>query len=53
LTEEAEVVICYSTNCHDATEDVFNFDPTTGKIESLIILYDPHPLRERAGDKYA
>jgi hypothetical protein len=21
LTEEAEVVICYSTNCHDAIED--------------------------------
>lgn len=33
--------------------DVFNFDPSTGKIESMIILYDTHPIRQCVGDKYA
>jgi hypothetical protein len=33
--------------------DVFNFNPSTGKIESLIILYDTHPIRALVGDKYA
>jgi ketosteroid isomerase-like protein len=33
--------------------DVFNFDPSTGRIESLIILYDTHPIRGLVGDKYA
>ena len=33
--------------------DVFNFDPATGKIESMIILYDTHPIRQCVGDKYA
>lgn len=33
--------------------DVFNFDPGTGRIASMIILYDTHPIREAVGDKYA
>ena len=33
--------------------DVFNFNPSSGKIESMIILYDTHPIRQCVGDKYA
>jgi ketosteroid isomerase-like protein len=33
--------------------DVFDFDPETGAIRSLIILYDTHPLRESVGSQYA
>ena len=32
--------------------DVFTFNPDTGKIISMIILYDTHPIREAVGDKY-
>jgi ketosteroid isomerase-like protein len=32
--------------------DVFNFAPSTGRIESMIILYDTHPIRARVVDKY-
>lgn len=32
--------------------DVFTFNPGTGKIISMIILYDTHPIREAVGDKY-
>jgi hypothetical protein len=32
--------------------DVFTFNPETGKISSLVILYDTHPIREVAGDEY-
>lgn len=33
--------------------DVFDFDPATGAIRSLVILYDTHPLRDRVGSQYA
>ena len=32
--------------------DVFTFNPKTGKILSLVILYDTYPIRETVGDKY-
>jgi ketosteroid isomerase-like protein len=32
--------------------DVFNFN-ADGLIDSMIILYDTHPIRESVGDKYA
>lgn len=33
--------------------DVFGFRPSGDRIESMHIVYDTHPLRERVGDKYA
>lgn len=33
--------------------DVFGFRPGNPRIESMHIVYDTHPLRERVGDKYA
>lgn len=33
--------------------DVFGFQPGQDRIESMHIVYDTHPLRERVGDKYA
>ena len=33
--------------------DVFTFNPETGKISSMVILYDTHPIREAVGDEYA
>jgi hypothetical protein len=32
--------------------DVFTFNPQTGRIVSMIILYDTYPIREAVGDKY-
>ena len=32
--------------------DVFTFNPETGKILSMVILYDTHPIRESVGDPY-
>jgi hypothetical protein len=32
--------------------DVFTFNPRTGRIVSMIILYDTYPIREAVGDKY-
>ena len=32
--------------------DVFTFNPETGKIISMVILYDTYPIREAVGDKY-
>jgi len=32
--------------------DVFTFNPRTGKILSMVILYDTYPIRELVGDKY-
>jgi ketosteroid isomerase-like protein len=32
--------------------DVFNFNPSTGRIASMIILYDTHPIRAGVGDQY-
>jgi hypothetical protein len=32
--------------------DVFTFNPETGRIRSMVILYDTHPIREAVGDKY-
>ena len=32
--------------------DVFTFNPETGRISSLVILYDTYPIREVAGDVY-
>lgn len=33
--------------------DVFGFRPGSDRIDSMHIVYDTHPLRERVGDKYA
>ena len=33
--------------------DVFGFRPGRARIDSMHIVYDTHPLRERVGDKYA
>ncbi len=32
--------------------DVFTFNPETGKISSLVILYDTYPIREAVGNVY-
>jgi ketosteroid isomerase-like protein len=32
--------------------DVFTFNPETGKIISMMILYDTYPIREAVGDTY-
>lgn len=33
--------------------DIFTFDLKTGKISSMVILYDTYPIREAVGDKYS
>ena len=33
--------------------DVFTFNPKTGKILSMVILYDTYPIRDAVGDKFA
>jgi len=33
--------------------DVFGFRPGSDRIDSMHIMYDTHPLRERVGDKYS
>ena len=33
--------------------DVFGFQPGKDRIDSMHVVYDTHPLRERVGDKYA
>jgi hypothetical protein len=32
--------------------DVFNFDPESGHIESIVLVYDTHPVRDAVEDKY-
>jgi SnoaL-like protein len=32
--------------------DVFNFDPSTGHIQSIVLVYDTHPVRNIVEDKY-
>jgi len=32
--------------------DVFNFDPNTGRIESIVLVYDTHPVRDIVENKY-
>jgi hypothetical protein len=32
--------------------DVFNFDPNTGRIESIVLVYDTRPVRAVVEDKY-
>jgi hypothetical protein len=32
--------------------DVFNFDPDTGRIESIVLVYDTRPVREVVQNKY-
>jgi hypothetical protein len=32
--------------------DVFNFDLTTGKIQSIVLVYDTHPVRGVVDKKY-
>ena len=33
--------------------DVFNFDPSTGRIQSIVLVYDTHPVRGVVENKYA
>lgn len=32
--------------------DVFNFDPSTGHIQSIVLVYDSHPVRSAVERKY-
>ena len=32
--------------------DVFNFDPETGRIESIVLVYDTSPVRDVVENKY-
>jgi SnoaL-like domain len=32
--------------------DVFNFDEATGRIESIVLVYDTHPVRGIVANKY-
>ena len=32
--------------------DVFNFDPSTGHIQSIVLVYDTHPVRSVVEHKY-
>jgi ketosteroid isomerase-like protein len=32
--------------------DVFNFDPNTGRIESIVLVYDTQPVRDVVEHKY-
>jgi hypothetical protein len=32
--------------------DVFNFDPSTGRIQSIVLVYDTHPVRGVVQNKY-
>jgi len=32
--------------------DVFNFDPDSGRIESIVLVYDTHPVRDVVENKY-
>jgi hypothetical protein len=32
--------------------DVFNFDPNTGKIQSIVLVYDTRPVRDVVENKY-
>jgi ketosteroid isomerase-like protein len=32
--------------------DVFNFDPSTGHIQSIVLVYDTHPVRSVVDSKY-
>jgi hypothetical protein len=32
--------------------DVFNFDPSTGRIESIVLVYDTSPVRDVVKNKY-
>jgi predicted SnoaL-like aldol condensation-catalyzing enzyme len=32
--------------------DVFNFDPETGRIESIVLVYDTRPVRDGVENKY-
>jgi hypothetical protein len=32
--------------------DVFNFDPNTGRIQSIVLVYDTHPVRGVVEKKY-
>ena len=38
---------------HFTCVDLFGFRPRSDRIDSMHIVYDTHPLRERVGDKYA
>jgi len=32
--------------------DIFNFDPNTGRIESIVLVYDTSPVRDVVENKY-
>ena len=32
--------------------DVFNFDPSTGRIQSIVLVYDTHPVRPVVAHQY-
>ena len=32
--------------------DVFNFDPASGKLQSIVLVYDTHPVRSVVENKY-
>lgn len=32
--------------------DVFNFDPATGRLQSIVLVYDTHPVRQVVENKF-
>jgi hypothetical protein len=32
--------------------DVFNFDPASGRIQSIVLVYDTRPVRDVVENKY-
>jgi hypothetical protein len=40
------------TNVTFDCADIFNFDPETGHIESIVLVYDTEPVRAVVEDKY-
>jgi hypothetical protein len=48
----------YDWRLHDGSRvafdcaDVFNFDPSTGKLQSIVLVYDTQPVRAVVENKY-
>ena len=40
------------TNVTFDCADIFNFDPDTGRIQSIVLVYDTEPVRAVVEDKY-
>jgi SnoaL-like domain len=40
------------SNVAFACADIFNFDPNTGRIQSIVLVYDTRPVRDVVENKY-